>query len=95
VDEWERLDKEWLVGRAERIYGELRGRYEDLATKRTPRRLPGVMAAMEAAAPSAGLSGGDALLAITAQATAQVSAENILLALATYLAEHETPTPSE
>lgn len=80
------FEKEWLAGRSGAIYEELHKRFRDLCKRRTHRRVQELLRAQE----QLGHGGEDPLLRVTT-ANAQAMAENALLAVAIYLAEHEPP----
>jgi hypothetical protein len=82
------LDNEWKVGRATRAYDEMFATFRKLNDERTPERVENLLAHAQAdPALSAFLStaGEAAVLTYRAQATA----ENLLMAVAIYLANDE------
>jgi hypothetical protein len=83
------FEKEWLVGRSDVIYQELHARFRDLTQRRTARRVQDILDAQEAGS----FGGEDASIRVSA-AQIQTMAENALLAVAVYIANHEPP-PSQ
>lgn len=90
----EYLRGEWFVGRANAAYDEMWQTLSDLNRKRTMRRQREILAAASAV-PLGGMGLADEMVVRTTTAHVQAMAENVLLAVAIYLARHESPPPEE
>lgn len=91
----EYLRGEWLVGRGSAIYDEMWETLSKLALKRTGPRFQQILQTSRATMPMPGLDPETAETARSMVAHTQAMAENVLLAIAIYLARHETPPAEE
>jgi isopenicillin N synthase-like dioxygenase len=90
----EYLRNEWMIGRADAMYKELWDVLSKLGQQRTAKRQQAILES-SMSTPVPGVGSEMEMVARLFTAHTQAMAENVLLAVAIYLAKHEQPPPAE